>query len=320
VRGVVLVSKPGQTATTRLRGTRRVRLGSEIDATDGVVDVTTGKDRRGGLQTGRFRDGAFRITQTRGSRPYTVLDLTKGDESGCVAAAQAGGGIPARAVTRRLWGRARGRFRTRGRRATATIRGTTWTTEDTCQTTRVGAVEGTVEMTSGEREVTVEDGNVSDFFCDDGFAGVPGDFNFYCQSIVYELPRSRTRRDEDGPLGDLLFSLYASANALPVPSAATACITNLRTGVERCTEYPFKNDCEEFPSEFCQLTLKVTDICDAPRSTEYAVRWRVGDVDLPLVQSGRTATRDPFFDSIFDPAKPCAFSTNDPLPRPALMP
>ena len=321
VRGVVLLSKPGEQTTTRVRGTRRIRLGSVVDATNGVVDVTTARNRRGGTQTGRFKDGAFEVTQSRGSRPYTILDLTKGDESGCAAPARVGVLNPAGSRrTRRLWGRARGRFRTRGRSATATIRGTTWTTEDTCETTRVGAVEGTVELASGTQEITVEEGEVSDFFCDeDGFAGPPGDIRRYCQVLGYELPRSRTRRGVDGPLGNLHFTLFFVANTVPVPSTATVCIRNLRSGGERCTDYPFVDNCELYaPREGCQLTARATDICDAPRSTEYAVRWRIGDIDLPVVQSGRTATRDPNWDDLFDPNKPCSFSSNDPLPRPLL--
>src|SRR5207247_1611821 len=38
-------------------------------------------------------------------------------------------------VVRRLWGTGHGRFRTRGRYAAATVRGTTWTVEDRCHST-----------------------------------------------------------------------------------------------------------------------------------------------------------------------------------------
>ena len=45
---------------------------------------------------------------------------------------------------RRLWGKGKGRFRTRGRYASGTVRGTNWLTQDFCEGTRPRVVEGVV--------------------------------------------------------------------------------------------------------------------------------------------------------------------------------
>ena len=47
---------------------------------------------------------------------------------------------------RRLWGDGKGRFRTRGRRAAATVRGTKWLTEDRCDRTKITVRRGRVAV------------------------------------------------------------------------------------------------------------------------------------------------------------------------------
>jgi ferric-dicitrate binding protein FerR (iron transport regulator) len=51
-----------------------------------------------------------------------------------------------RARTRQLWGRGKGRFRTRGRHSTATVRGTYWLTKDSCNSTVTVVREGVVTV------------------------------------------------------------------------------------------------------------------------------------------------------------------------------
>ena len=45
---------------------------------------------------------------------------------------------------RRLWGDGKGNFRTRGRNAAATVRGTKWLTEDRCDSTKITVKRGKV--------------------------------------------------------------------------------------------------------------------------------------------------------------------------------
>jgi hypothetical protein len=61
---------------------------------------------------------------------------------------------------RRLWGNARGRFSTRGRFATAAVRGTVWLTEDRCDGTLIRVRTGRVVVRDLvlRRNVTVRAG------------------------------------------------------------------------------------------------------------------------------------------------------------------
>jgi ferric-dicitrate binding protein FerR (iron transport regulator) len=49
-------------------------------------------------------------------------------------------------VIRQLWAKAKGRFRTRGRYAAATVRGTVWLTADRCDGTLVRVAQGIVQV------------------------------------------------------------------------------------------------------------------------------------------------------------------------------
>ena len=48
--------------------------------------------------------------------------------------------------SRRLWGDGKGKFRTKGRYAAATVRGTRWLTQDTCAGTLVRVTQGSVSV------------------------------------------------------------------------------------------------------------------------------------------------------------------------------
>jgi hypothetical protein len=111
-----------------------VPVGSTVDATSGHVKLTSAK-RYSGTQSGTFSQGAFNVTQ-RKSDSLTDLELVGGDFSVCTAAARANKPVVGAAnKRRRLFGRAHGRFRTRGRNSSATVRGTEWLTEDRCNGT-----------------------------------------------------------------------------------------------------------------------------------------------------------------------------------------
>jgi hypothetical protein len=60
--------------------------------------------------------------------------------------------------SRRLWGNGKGRYRTRGRSSSATVRGTIWLTKDSCNGTTTVVRQGTVTVRDfGKRKnVTVK--------------------------------------------------------------------------------------------------------------------------------------------------------------------
>jgi hypothetical protein len=158
--GKVLVRLPDSARAVALADATKLPLGSEIDARQGVVRLTSAVSA-GASQTGLFSGGRFRVRQGPGRRPFTQLVLSGGDFSPCgrgTAAARAARKGP----SRRLWGRDNGgRFQTVGRSASATVRGTRWLTEDSCAGTRVTVAQGavTVRPRHGGRAVTVRAGH-----------------------------------------------------------------------------------------------------------------------------------------------------------------
>ena len=144
VSGIVLVRAPGAKRFTRLRAGATLALGTTVDAGGGRVRLTSAADRRGRTQAGIFRSGSFKTGQTtEASTGLTVLTLA-GALNGCDARASAAGRKKRR--KRSLWGDAKGNFRTTGKNAAATVRGTRWLVEDTCEGTRVRVATGSVRV------------------------------------------------------------------------------------------------------------------------------------------------------------------------------
>jgi hypothetical protein len=118
----------------KLKGATAIPVGSTVDATHGKVSLKSASST-GRTQSGVFSEGAFVVTQQK-SDGLTDLTLTGGDFGICTAARAAGRRVHAAANRRRrLFGQAHGAFRTRGRNSSATVRGTTWLTEDRCDGT-----------------------------------------------------------------------------------------------------------------------------------------------------------------------------------------
>ena len=136
VSGTVRIKQPGRGSSGRSKEPAQIRMGSIIDATKGRVRVTTAAGG-GKTQTADFYDGIFKIIQTKGKRPITDLRWSASSpaalEEGDSAAAKKRKG-------RRLWGKGKGRFRTRGKRSSALVRGTTWLVEDRCNDTTLTRV------------------------------------------------------------------------------------------------------------------------------------------------------------------------------------
>ena len=82
------------------------------------------------------------------------LRLTGGNFRACPKRALLAVGKGSKPV-RRLWGRGKGKFRTRGRYASAAIRGTWWLTADYCNRTLVTVKQGTVTVRDLVKKKTV---------------------------------------------------------------------------------------------------------------------------------------------------------------------
>ena len=155
VSGQVVVRYPGRRRKgriVRLQGNAPIPIESVVDSRKGRVRLVSS---RGGNRRQRaiFRSGVFRVKQKKGEGGVTDIVL-RGGLFGCTAAA-AGTKAEASVLSRRrrLWGRGRGRYRTRGLYSSGSVRGTIWLTEDTCEGTTTFVVRGVVmvtDFTTGE--------------------------------------------------------------------------------------------------------------------------------------------------------------------------
>jgi Ca2+-binding RTX toxin-like protein len=122
--GSVRIKPPGAKAYVRLGPERAVPVGATVDARLGVVTLVAAKDLAGGRQVARFTGGVFTVTQSRAPLMTTVLTLRGGDFSRCRARTRTTARAARSKRIRRLWGSGHGRFTTRGRNSTASVRGT----------------------------------------------------------------------------------------------------------------------------------------------------------------------------------------------------
>jgi hypothetical protein len=158
VSGTVRVKAPGG-GFVPLAQAGQIPVGSIVDTTRGVVALTTATARAGVVQTGQFRSGVFQLLQAPAQRGLTELRLVT-DRAACGA----GQGGRAKVAARRklssqvlnlLRADAKGRFRTRGRYSSATVRGTSWDTSDRCDGTLTSVRRGSVTVQDLRRAKTV---------------------------------------------------------------------------------------------------------------------------------------------------------------------
>lgn len=138
ISGAVYLRTPGATTFTSFSGTRRVPVGTEVEATDGRISITASSGQHGDFYQGRF------IILVSPSQPNVIeLDLSGSSFKDCKQSRSltSAGKPPPR---RQLWGNAKGKFRTRGRYSITSVRGTTWLTADGCDGTLARVTHGTV--------------------------------------------------------------------------------------------------------------------------------------------------------------------------------
>jgi dipeptidyl aminopeptidase/acylaminoacyl peptidase len=152
VSGVVRVRVRGTNRFVSLARLSNVPVGSEVDVTRGRIRLVSAAGA-GRTQTGTFFQGRGIVRQARGRLPVTTLQVS--GPLVCPRRSTAGAEQRRPPRTRRLWGDARGRFRTQGRFATATVRGTVWLTEDRCDGTLIRVRTGRVQVRDIVRRRTV---------------------------------------------------------------------------------------------------------------------------------------------------------------------
>jgi hypothetical protein len=271
VKGNVTVTPKGSHSPQRLTARRTLKMGSAIDATKGTVKIVTTKDAHGHTQFGTFSQGAFMLTQTKGARPLTDLKLAGGDFGACPTTA--GGRVRAAraAPVRRLFGHAHGRFRTRGRSSSATVRGTKWVTEDTCDGTRTDDRQGQVIAKSNSLTYDLKTGQAVQILCDPN--GQPPVSSLYCLAVLSEP-------------ADNVFG-FGIATESPDAQSYDLCITNPDLS-QQCQTHTFSSpDSGGFRSAGVGCV-------PGGGPGDYAVRWRLNGTDLAVpIPFTSTMPKDP---------------------------
>ena len=152
-RGTIRVKRPGPKRFRKLADDgAQLPVGTTVDALKGRVTIVAASDAQGGTDTALFYGGIFKIGQTKGSKPATVLSLT--EKLSCPKAGAAT--IAAKKKKkRRLWGDGEGKFRTKGKHSAATVVGTKWLVEDRCKSTLTRVVRGRVSVRDFAKKKTV---------------------------------------------------------------------------------------------------------------------------------------------------------------------
>jgi hypothetical protein len=149
--GTVKVKLPGTAVFVELVEGQQLPVGTVVDARKGHVTLVAAADKSGGTATAEFWAGIFKIGQTGGAKPITTLELT--EKLSCPKPGKAN--AAARKKKRRLWGAGTGRFRTDGEYSSATVRGTQWLVEDSCNSTLTRVVKGSVSVRDFVKKKTV---------------------------------------------------------------------------------------------------------------------------------------------------------------------
>ena len=160
IEGVVLIKRPGEEGFTPLDGPSQIPVGSEVDTTNGRVEIQSASDFGGGTRTGQFYDGVFEVKQESGKGKsarqggglVTVLDLVPG--AGCGKRADVAG---RRKGGNGLWGSEKGGgHKTKGNKGSGSTRGTIWFVGDTCNGKTIAKVkEGKIRFRDFEEKKTI---------------------------------------------------------------------------------------------------------------------------------------------------------------------
>ena len=274
-----------------------------MDATKGRVRLAGAVTRSGGRWAGVFYGGAFKATQARRARAVIDLTLVGGSFAGCAAGASVNGVASSRRV-RRLWGKARGRFRTRGSYSAATIRGTKWLTEDRCGTTVVASAEGTVNVTTARNETKLPRAPCTRAPTRRKLP-IPGFANFDIADITYELPRGGKRRGTKGPMGTLGFRIDISLFKTFVDASDQCrCLHQARGRRPRALHHLSAGDQRVRHGLHnplgARLPLWAGDQCDPESGPgDYVVRYRVNGLDIPSVFTAHLARPDPYWADVY---------------------
>jgi hypothetical protein len=149
--GTVRVKAPGGEWIGLADGAT-VPTGTTVDARAGAITLTAAVDATGTQQSAEFSGAEFVVSQAHAGAPVTRIRLNGGDFSACpkrksmLVRPLGAYAAKAKRPVRSLFGSGHGRFRTQGRFAAATVRGTIWQTDDYCDRTVITVKRGLVAV------------------------------------------------------------------------------------------------------------------------------------------------------------------------------
>jgi hypothetical protein len=152
-RGTVTIKLPGKKKFETLDADEQVPLGTTVNVKHGRITLIAAADKNGDTATADFYDGIFKVGQTKGNKPITVLTLV--EKLSCGASGKKATIAKKKTKKRRLWGDGHGSFQTKGKHSAATVVGTKWLVQDTCTTTLTKVARGKVSVRDFEKKKTV---------------------------------------------------------------------------------------------------------------------------------------------------------------------
>jgi hypothetical protein len=269
VSGTVRVAPAGERGFMVLTRRRALPVGSTVDTSHGKVKLLTADVGRARTQSGFFSGGAFVFTQDRSG--LTTLALARGRAStqACAQPTQraASGAALSSGVLRLLHGTAHGKFRTVGRYAAATVRGTKWTTTDDCSGTMISDHRGQVDTQASNAELSysLRPGAQSTYRC--SATGQPPVSSAYCLGVLTEDTTSVVNGQSVRSF-DFLTGVATESAA----DVAQLCVAGPQQSV--CTDYPLT------PPDRAGFRIALAGCFPTQGPGRYSLTWSVGGVAL----------------------------------------
>jgi hypothetical protein len=266
--GLVRVKPVGARRFSVLTRRRSLPVGSTVDASHGKVKLVTAGVGRARSQSGVFNGGAFVVTQDRSGLTTLTLARAPATKRACAAGSRRATGAAANPqVLRLLHGSAHGRFRTVGRYAAATVRGTAWTTAESCSATMISDNRGQVATQSNNAELSysLSPGAQSIYRC--AAAGQPPVSSAYCVAVLTE---DRTSIVNGQPVRSFDFATGVATES--TADTAELCIAGPSQSF--CTAYPLT------PPDRAGFRIALAACVPSQGPGTYDLTWLVDGVAL----------------------------------------
>lgn len=266
VAGRVMVLPRGARRFVLLKVRRLIGVGSTVDTSRGIVRLQTASQVPGKIQHATLDGGAFMVTQDRSA--LTDLSLRGGRRNAvCRARVGAAARLSPR-VLRTLHAHGTGRFRTKGRYAAATVRGTDWTTADRCDGTMITDRAGHVATASrvGTMKRVLQPGQSVEYRC--SRSGAPPVSTLYCVNI---LSNDQTAVINGRAVRSVSYD--AGVGTRSPDDHYDLCVRGPRRRIS-CTGYPFA------PPDQSGNRLSAVACVPDQGAGDYTVSWRVRGVSL----------------------------------------